>query len=128
MQSWAAWRAGKREVEDVVAKRDLVFIDSQRFRLVSDLKKLEIKGAGNAHALAHLYLDRLERLHAEFVADSGVPEDKFTGPTTLMWWTSEKDQERAFLQVHAREGHSVGEADGEEPRRLDLLREGPAEG
>ncbi|MCC7012281.1 MAG: hypothetical protein IT454_06960 [Planctomycetes bacterium] len=111
----AAWRAGKREVEDVVAKRDLVFIDSQRFRLVSDLKKLEIKGAGNAHALAHLYLDRLERLHAEFVADSGVPEDKFTGPTTLMLWTSEKDQERASSKYTLEKATPLAKLMGKNP-------------
>jgi hypothetical protein len=109
------WRATKQPVEDFMARRDLVFIDSAHFRMVSDLKRSDIKGVTTAHGAAHVLVDRLERLFTAFEQDSGVAPDKWTGVTSVMLWNSERDQERASAKYTLEKTTSMAKLMGKAP-------------
>lgn len=91
----ATWRSSKKDIEEFMSNRGMLFLDSAHFEFVFDVLRLDVKGAGSVHAAAHVYLDRLEKLHTEFRTATGIPEDKFNGRTRVLLWSSERDQERA---------------------------------
>lgn len=90
----AAWREARKSVDQAIG-RPVGHGESAHFVLVSDLKKAEGEHASSPHGAVHAYLDRLEALHAEFVAVLGCNEADFSSKTTVMIWSREADQRAA---------------------------------
>lgn len=111
----AAWRATREGIDEHMAKRDILHLESAHFELVFELHRLEVKGAGSPHAAAHVYLDRLERLFADFQTDSGCAPEDFHGKTRVMLWGNEKDQEKASSKWTLERSSSLAKLMGKDP-------------
>lgn len=111
----AGWRAAKRPVDEFMARRDLVYIDSAHFQLAFDLKRSPFKAASGPHEAAHRMLDLCERSWSEFVEDSAVPVAELAGVTQVFVWGSEKDQEKASSKWTLERSNSVAKLMGAAP-------------
>jgi hypothetical protein len=111
----AAWVAGFEDVEDSVGLRDLAWIETAHFVLVSDLKKLELKAGSTKHDAAHVVADWLERLHVELSRDLGVTDADFLAKTRVMLWTSEKVQEKASAKYTLERTTGIAKLMGKAP-------------
>jgi hypothetical protein len=86
--------------------RPLAHARSAHFLLTFDVEGLDVKGGATRHDGLHLYLERLEELHARFAADLGVREEDWLGPTHVLLWHSKEDQEKAAL-AYTRQSSST---------------------
>jgi len=111
----AAWRETKRPIDEFLARRDILHVDSAHFRLAFDLKRSPFKAASGPHEAAHRLLDLCERSRAEFVEDSGVQAADLAGVTQLFVWGSEKDQEKASSKWTLERSNSVAKLMGPAP-------------
>jgi len=83
-----------------VLGRPLAHAKNAHFLLTFDIPKLDVEGVPGGmalHAAMHLYLERLEQLHARFESDLGASDADFVGPTHVMLWSLKSDQEKASL-------------------------------
>lgn len=111
----ARWRAAQQPIDEFMARRDLVHVDSAHFRVAFDLKRSPYKGVSGPHEAAHRMLDLCERSWSEFVADSGVPAAELAGVTQVFVWGSEKDQEKASSKWTLERSTSVAKLMGASP-------------
>jgi len=111
----AKWRESLKPIDDFMVKRDLVHVESPHFVLTFDLKKLDNKSASNPHDAAHLYLDRVESLFADFSADAGAVDEDFSNKTHVMVWAGEKDQEKASSKYTLEKTTTLAKLMGKKP-------------
>jgi hypothetical protein len=110
----AAWRDTVKPV-DAFMDRALMHAESLHFTLTFDVKKIDTPGAGNAHAAAHVYLDRMEDLFAAFCADLGCGEPDFLAKTHVMLWGREADQEKASPRFTLQQSSTESKLMGAKP-------------
>jgi hypothetical protein len=111
----ARWRHTRDSVDEHMARRDILHLDSKHYRLAFDLARSPFKAASNPHEAAHATLDLLERSWDEFVADSGAKPEELTGIASVYLWSGEKDQEKASSKWTLEKSTSVAKLMGAEP-------------
>ena len=110
----AAWVAANKPIDDYMGHVS-TRCESAHFTLTFDLKSIDVKGATNAHAAMHVYLDRLEDLFADFCKDVGCGGTDFLGPTHVMLWANEKDQTKASSKYTLQSSKSESKLMGQKP-------------
>jgi hypothetical protein len=94
--------------------RPLAHAQSAHFRLTFDVPRLDVPGGETLHAGLHLYLGRLEELHAAVSRDLGCTDGDYLAPTHVFLWSLRADQEKAALaytlQSSATESKLMGKA------------------
>ncbi|NUP97912.1 MAG: hypothetical protein HUU28_17280 [Planctomycetaceae bacterium] len=91
----ATWRATRAPFDEHMGRKDMLHLDSEHFALLYDVPRSVVKGVSASHEAAHVVLDRLETIHAEFMLDCGAAENEHGAPTQVMLWGNERDQEKA---------------------------------
>lgn len=82
---------------------ELHTVVSEHFVVVMELESLKVgKKRLKRHALAHKYLERLERLYTDYTTILGVKESDFTERMRVMIWANETDQEEGSLRFCAQ--------------------------
>ena len=110
-----AWRATRAPLDLHMGRRDMLHLDSAHFALVYDVPRSVVKGVSATHEAAHVVLDRLETIHAEFVVDSGAAPADLGTPTQVMLWGNEKDQEKASSKWTLERTSTIAKLMGKAP-------------
>jgi hypothetical protein len=93
----------EREME-----RPLRFAASEHFVLVCELPATKVgRSVRKPHELLHLYVDRLERLYADYTGLLGIEDDEFPRRSEIFLWQFDQDHREAgrrFCQYSAENG------------------------
>ncbi|MCY3003322.1 MAG: hypothetical protein NTV21_16125 [Planctomycetota bacterium] len=110
-----AWRATRDAIDEHMGRKDMLHLESARFALVYDVPRSVVKGVNSTHEAAHVVLDRLETIHAEFLVDTGATPAELGAPTQVMLWGSEKDQEEASSKWTLERTSTIAKLMGKAP-------------
>lgn len=98
-----------------MGRKDMLHLESARFSLVYDVPRSVVKGVNSTHEAAHVVLDRLETIHAEFLVDTGAAEADLGAPTQVMLWGNERDQEKASSKWTLERTSTIAKLMGKAP-------------
>lgn len=80
---------------DAIIGRPLLGAASRHFNLVCELMPMRAEGRRRSqHELLHLYLERLEAVHAAYLATFGLSEEALTARSEVFLWAQRADHER----------------------------------
>lgn len=109
-----AWLAATRPFDQTFG-RELAHGGSAHFELVFDIPKLDVAGGSTRHGGMHVYIERLEALHAQVSADLGAAEADYLAPTRVFLWAKKADQEKAALLYTRQSSSTESKLMGREP-------------
>jgi len=109
-----AWLATTKPTDETFG-RPLVHAESAHFALVFDIPRLDVEGGATAHGGMHVYLERLEALHAQVSADLGATDADYLAPTRVYLWARQADQEKASLLYTRQSSSTESKLMGKEP-------------
>lgn len=109
-----AWLAGVLAIDGTMGK-ELAHAQSGHFLLTYDIQKVDAKGGETLHGGLHLYLERLEQLHARFCGDLSVRDEDFLDRTHVLLWERVRDQEKASLAFVKQSSSTESKLMGKSP-------------
>jgi hypothetical protein len=109
-----AWLATTRPYDEAFG-RPLAHAESAHFDLVFDIPELDVEGGASRHGGMHVYLERLEALHAQVSADLGARDSDYLAPTRVFLWSKEADQREASLRYTRQSSSTESKLMGKEP-------------
>ena len=94
-----AWLEKMADIGTEMKAKNITYGESDHFILTYNIKSLSVgRKTYRSHEGMHLYLDRLEALYRDVIADLGAKDEDFLAKTRVMIWEREHELIRAAMK------------------------------